>query len=83
MINQLANFLQEIVTSIENQTFIKITLGNKREKSADLKNVFIKQDAFNDYYYALNVSSHAALLNCFLIVSTSPRALTKVSRPFT
>lgn len=42
MTNQLASFLQEIVTSIENQSFIKITLGNKREKSADLKNVFIK-----------------------------------------
>ena len=42
MTNQLASFLQEIVTTIENQSFIKITLGNKREKSADLKNVFIK-----------------------------------------
>lgn len=42
MTNQLVNFLQEIIANIENQSFIKITIGNKREKSADLKNVFIK-----------------------------------------
>ncbi len=42
MTDQLLNFLQEIATSIQNQSFIKITLGNKREKSAILNNVFIK-----------------------------------------
>ena len=42
MNNQLTVFLQEIISAIENQSFIKISIGNKREKSADLKNVFIK-----------------------------------------
>ena len=42
MNNQLSAFLREIITLIENQLFIKVTIGNKRQKSADLKNVFIK-----------------------------------------
>ena len=42
MSSQLQSFCQQLTTSIEKQTFIKITLGNKRVKSADLKNVFIK-----------------------------------------
>ena len=42
MLNQATTYLQEITLAIENQTFIKITLSNKREKSAELKNVFIK-----------------------------------------
>jgi tRNA A58 N-methylase Trm61 len=42
MPSQLQSFLQQLSTSIEKKTFIKITLGNRRGKSADLKNVFIK-----------------------------------------
>ena len=42
MPSDLNNFLQLLLNSIDKQTFIKITLGNKREKSADLKNVFVK-----------------------------------------
>ena len=38
----LNNFLQLLLNSVNKQTFIKITLGNKKEKSADLKNVFVK-----------------------------------------
>jgi len=36
------NFLQLLLNSVNKRTFIKITLGNKKEKSADLKNVFVK-----------------------------------------
>ena len=36
------NFLQLLLNSVNKQTFIKITLGNKKEKSADLRNVFVK-----------------------------------------
>lgn len=42
MSSELHNFLQLLLRSIDKQSFIKITLGNKREKSADLKNVFVK-----------------------------------------
>ena len=42
MRDQLQSFLQQLTTSIEKQTLIKITLGNRKIKSADLKNVFIK-----------------------------------------
>lgn len=42
MPGQLQTFFQQLKTSIEKQTFIKITLGNRRVKTADLKNVFIK-----------------------------------------
>lgn len=42
MTEQLQSFLQQLVTSIEKQALIKITLGNRKIKSADLKNVFIK-----------------------------------------
>ncbi|GAB2817027.1 class I SAM-dependent methyltransferase [Ferruginibacter profundus] len=42
MSNQLSPFLQKISESFNLQQLIKITLGNKRDKSADLKNVFIK-----------------------------------------
>ena len=38
----LNNFLQLLLNSVNKQTFIKITLGNKKEKSAELKNVFVK-----------------------------------------
>ena len=42
MSNQLITLLQNLEASLEKQTLIKITLGNKREKTAELKNVFIK-----------------------------------------
>lgn len=42
MPSDLNNFLQLLLNSVNKQTFIKITLGNKKEKSADLKNVFVK-----------------------------------------
>jgi len=42
MANQLQSFLEKIVENFNRQEIIKITLGNKRAKSADLKNVFIK-----------------------------------------
>lgn len=42
MSGELQTFLQQLFTSIQQQTLIKITLGNRRVKSADLKNVFIK-----------------------------------------
>lgn len=42
MPGELQKFLQQLFTSIQKQTLIKITLGNRRVKSADLKNVFIK-----------------------------------------
>jgi tRNA A58 N-methylase Trm61 len=42
MSNQLQSFLQKISESFRRQQLIKLTLGNKRQKNADLKNVFIK-----------------------------------------
>jgi len=42
MSNQLPSFLQKISESCNGQQLIKITLGNKRDKTAALKNVFIK-----------------------------------------
>ncbi len=42
MINQVQSFLQKITDGFNQQQLIKITLGNKREKMADLKNVFVK-----------------------------------------
>lgn len=42
MSNQLTTLLQHLGASIEKNSLIKITLGNKKEKSAELKNVFIK-----------------------------------------
>jgi tRNA A58 N-methylase Trm61 len=42
MINQLQSLLQQLNASIERQTLIKITLGNRKIKSAELRNVFIK-----------------------------------------
>ncbi len=38
----LQSFLQKILESFNRQGLIKITLGNKRDKSAELKNIFIK-----------------------------------------
>ncbi len=42
MQHNLQLFLQNISASFAGQQLIKITLGNKREKSAELKNIFIK-----------------------------------------
>jgi hypothetical protein len=42
MANQLQTFLQKIFENFIGHRLIKITLGNKREKAADLKNIFIK-----------------------------------------
>ena len=42
MSNQLITLLQNLEDSLQKQTLIKVTLGNKREKTAELKNVFIK-----------------------------------------
>jgi hypothetical protein len=42
MSNHLQSFLQKISESFNGQQLIKITLGNKRDKAAALKNVFIK-----------------------------------------
>ncbi len=36
------NFIQYLKNAIEKNVLIKITLGNKRDKNADVKNVFIK-----------------------------------------
>jgi tRNA A58 N-methylase Trm61 len=42
MQHNLQSFLQKISESFNRQQLIKITLGNKRDKSAALKNIFIK-----------------------------------------
>ena len=42
MQHNLPSFLQKISESFTGKELIKITLGNKREKSAELKNIFIK-----------------------------------------
>jgi tRNA A58 N-methylase Trm61 len=42
MPGDLHNFIRQFLLSIEKQLFIKITLSNKRQQSADLKNVFVR-----------------------------------------
>ena len=42
MANELQSFLHQLAATTEKQTLIKITLGNRKVKTADLKNVFIK-----------------------------------------
>lgn len=42
MLKQLQSLLDKVNENFKQQSLIKISLGNKREKSADLKNVFIK-----------------------------------------
>ena len=42
MVNQIELLLQKITENFNRQQFIKLTLGNKRDKLAQLKNVFIK-----------------------------------------
>jgi tRNA A58 N-methylase Trm61 len=42
MQHNLQSFLQKISENFSRQELIKITLGNKRDKSAKLKNIFIK-----------------------------------------
>jgi SAM-dependent methyltransferase len=38
----IQSFLQQLRSGIDNNQFIKATLGNKRDRNAELKNVFIK-----------------------------------------
>ena len=40
--------LQEIIDAVDTNTLLKITLGNKRDKESDLKNVFIKPVVIKD-----------------------------------
>ena len=42
MLNQLQSFLYKVSENFKQQELIKISLGNRREKSADLQNVFVK-----------------------------------------
>ena len=42
MVDQIQLMLQKIEANFNRQQFIKLTLGNKREKLTLLKNVFIK-----------------------------------------
>lgn len=42
MVNQLQSFLTKISESFRQNELIKISLGNKRDKSSTLKNIFIK-----------------------------------------
>ncbi|MBS1512952.1 MAG: SAM-dependent methyltransferase [Bacteroidetes bacterium] len=42
MQHQVQQFLEKISSSFSAQQFIKLTLGNKRNKQSDLKNVFVK-----------------------------------------
>ena len=48
--NKLELLLQKITTSVESSSLLKITLGNKRDKSAVLKNVFIKPVLIKEQY---------------------------------
>ena len=42
MPNTISSFLHQISAAIAKQELIKITLGNKRDKASEIKNVFIK-----------------------------------------
>ncbi len=48
--NKLDLLLQKITIAVENTSLLKITLGNKRDKSAVLKNVFIKPVLIKEKY---------------------------------
>ena len=48
--NKLDLLLQKITIAVENASLLKITLGNKRDKSAVLKNVFIKPVLIKEKY---------------------------------
>lgn len=38
----IKEFLQQVVSAFENKLLLKLTLGNKRNKNADLNNVFVR-----------------------------------------
>lgn len=48
--NKLESFLQTIIAAAENTTLLKITIGNKKDKSSVLKNVFIKPVLIKEKY---------------------------------
>jgi SAM-dependent methyltransferase len=48
--NKLESFLQNIIVAAENTTLLKITIGNKKDKNAVLKNVFIKPVLIKEKY---------------------------------
>ena len=48
--NKLESFLQTIISAAENTTLLKITIGNKKDKSSILKNVFIKPVLIKEKY---------------------------------
>ena len=48
--NKLESFLQNIIVATENTTLLKITIGNKKDKSSVLKNVFIKPVLIKEKY---------------------------------
>ncbi|MEJ7611340.1 MAG: SAM-dependent methyltransferase [Ferruginibacter sp.] len=45
---KLDTLLKAVRSSVENNTLLRITLGNKRDKAADLKNVYIKPAMIKD-----------------------------------
>ena len=47
---KLESFLQNIIVAAENKTLLKITIGNKKDKSSVLKNVFIKPVLIKEKY---------------------------------
>ena len=48
--NKLESFLQIIIAAADNTTLLKITIGNKKDKSSVLKNVFIKPVIIKEKY---------------------------------
>ena len=48
--NKLESFLQTIISAADNTTLLKITIGNKKDKSSVLKNVFIKPVLIKEKY---------------------------------
>jgi len=48
--NKLESFLQTIISAADNATLLKITIGNKKDKSSVLKNVFIKPVLIKEKY---------------------------------
>ena len=48
--NKLESFLQTIISAADNAALLKITIGNKKDKSYVLKNVFIKPVLIKEKY---------------------------------
>ena len=48
--NKLESFLQTIISAADNTALLKITIGNKKDKSSVLKNVFIKPVLIKEKY---------------------------------